>query len=99
MPEPGEDRGDPNLSTQTPGTPTALLGTEPTLLCSVVSHCRTEPTPGVQGSLQVLMDFGTKLWGVWSNGEGDHRVLCWGGGMPAAPTPCSPSAPLVLFLP
>lgn len=25
---------------------------------------------GVHGSLQVLMDFGTKLWGVWSDGEG-----------------------------
>lgn len=64
MPGPGEGRGDPSLSTQTPGTPTVLLGTEPTLLCSVVLHCRTELMLGVQGSLQVLTDFGTKLWGV-----------------------------------
>lgn len=27
------------------------------------------------------------------------RVLCWGGGMPTAPVPCSPSAPFVSFLP
>lgn len=72
MSGPGEDRGDPNLSTQ---TPTALLGTEPALLCSVVLHCRAKPMPGVQGSLRVLVDFGTKLWGVWSDGEGDPRAL------------------------
>lgn len=64
----------------TPGTPTVLLGTEPTLLCSVVLNCRAEPMPGVQGSLRVLVDFGTKVWGVQSDGEGDSRVLYWGGG-------------------
>lgn len=55
--------------------------------------------PGVQGSPQVLMDFGTKLWGVWSDGEGDCRVLCCGGAMPVAPVLCSPSASFVSFLP
>lgn len=55
--------------------------------------------PGVQGSLQVLMDFGISSGECGVMGRETTGCCAGVGGMPAAPMPCSPSAPFVLFLP